>query len=121
MSDGRPSRPLSDPHRRDPRRYRRRTVRVRVDYVSDTGAHRDTATTLGAGGVFVHTDRPLPRGTSLALRFRLPGGDRVHEIQGCVVWCRPASDAAAYAAGMGIRFTNPVAAAVLARDLRNLD
>jgi uncharacterized protein (TIGR02266 family) len=94
---------------------------VNVDYVSETGPHRDTATTLGAGGLFVQTDRPLPRGTCVELRFRLPGRDWVHKIQGRVSWCRPPSESGSYASGMGIQFTDRIATAVLAEDLRGLD
>jgi len=103
------------------RRHRRRTVRVDVDYVSETGSHRDTATTLGAGGLFVQTDSPLPRGSSVELRFQLPGRDWVHEIQGRVSWCRPPSESGPYASGMGIQFTDRIAAALLAQDLLDLD
>ena len=116
-----PSGPATEPLPESRRRYQRRTVRVRVDCVSETGSHRDTATTLGAGGLFVQTDRPLPRGTSVELRFRLPGRDWVHEIQGRVCWCRPPSESGPYASGMGIQFTDRIAAALLAQDLRDLD
>jgi hypothetical protein len=44
---------------RPKRRYRRRTVRVLVEYVSDAGLCVDPATTLGAGGLFIETESPL--------------------------------------------------------------
>jgi uncharacterized protein (TIGR02266 family) len=112
---------VTEPLAESRRRYQRRTVRVHVDYVSETDTRRDTATTLGPGGLFVQTDRPLPRGSSVELRFRLPGRDWVHEIQGRVSWCRPPAESGSYASGMGIQFTDRIAAALLAQDLRDLD
>jgi len=46
------------------RRFRRRTVRVLVEYLSDAGLCRETATTLGAGGLFIESQQPLPKGTA---------------------------------------------------------
>jgi len=112
---------VTEPLPESQRRHRRRTVRVNVDYVSEAGSYRETATTLGAGGLFVQTDRPLPQGTSVELRFRLPGREWVHEIQGRVAWCRPPSESGPYASGMGIQFTDRIAAALLAQDLCDLD
>lgn len=99
------------------RRYRRRTVRVLVEHVSDAGLASDPAITLGAGGMFIETESPLPEGATLKLRFRLAGDDREHEIEGRVVWRHRPSDPGAHAPGMGIEFTDRTAAAKLARDL----
>ena len=60
------------------RRYRRRTVRVLVDYATETGPRCDLATTLGAGGLFIESDDPLAETSTLKLQFSLPGSDRVH-------------------------------------------
>ena len=69
------------------RKHRRRTVRILVDYSSPAGVQCEYATTLGAGGLFIESEEPLPRGTPLKVRFRLPGGEGVHEIDGNVgVW-----------------------------------
>ena len=62
------------------RRFKRRTVRVLVDYAGPEGACFDYATTLGPGGLFIETETPLAAGTPLKVRFRLnaggaPGGD----------------------------------------------
>jgi uncharacterized protein (TIGR02266 family) len=103
------------------RRHRRRTLRVRVEIA--VGARRSTgwATTLGAGGLFVATDTPLPAGAKLAARFQLPGSATVHEIAGRVAWTRPPGAAGSYSAGMGVAFTDRAAAARLARELEKLD
>lgn len=103
------------------RRYRRRTVRVLVEYVSDSGVAADPATTLGAGGVFIETESPLAAGELLKLRFSLPGRETLHEIQGRVVWRRRPCDPGQHAPGMGIEFTDRSAAGQLARELETLD
>lgn len=60
---------------------------------------------LSSGGVFVETDRPLPIGTDLALRFNVPGTGPL-EVMGVVAWTRlPGEEAPP---GMGIRFIEPV-------------
>ena len=53
------------------REFRRITMRVMVDYVADGTPYCEYATTLGAGGMFVRTEEPLARGTTLKVRFRL--------------------------------------------------
>jgi uncharacterized protein (TIGR02266 family) len=106
--------------RRPKRRYRRRTVRVMVEYLSDVGLCSDPATTLGAGGLFIETESPLREGASLKMRFQLPGGSRLHEIEGRVAWRRRPADPGQHAAGMGIEFTDRGAAADLARELETL-
>ena len=103
------------------RRYRRRTVRVLVDYLCSAGLCCDTATTLGAGGLFIETETPLPPGTRLKLAFQLPDGGVRHEIEGEVVWSRRPADAVAGGAGMGIEFSDRVGRARLARELQRLD
>ena len=102
------------------RRYRRRTVRVLVEYLSDAGLCCDTATTLGAGGLFIETDQPLPAGSAIKLAFQLPGSDVRHEIEGTVAWAHRPSGGSVGAAGMGVEFSDRVASARLARELQRL-
>jgi uncharacterized protein (TIGR02266 family) len=97
-------------------------VRVLVDYVSREGVRCEYATTLGEGGVFVETEQPLPVGAPLRLRFRLPGGERLHEVEGRVAWIhvlQPSGDGSR-PPGMGIEFTDSVGAAGVARELTDL-
>jgi uncharacterized protein (TIGR02266 family) len=99
------------------RRFRRRTVRLLVDFVAGARVRCEYATTLGAGGLFIECEEPLPAGTALKVRFRLPGGEQLHEIEGRVAWCQaPAADAT-QAPGMGVEFTDAVAISALAREL----
>lgn len=106
----------------DTRRFRRRTVRILVDYVSDQGVHCDYATTLGAGGLFLESDLPLSRGSVVKMRFRLPESDRLHEIEGRVAWLHSQrqGEGGVQAPGMGIQFTDTTAASRLARELEDL-
>jgi uncharacterized protein (TIGR02266 family) len=103
------------------RRYRRRTVRISVEYLSDTGLHREKATTLGAGGLFIETDSPEAAGSLLKLRFQLSDTGAHHEIEGRVVWSTGVEDGDAGVTGMGIEFLNRTADNTLAGELDNLD
>jgi len=99
------------------RRFRRLTVRLLVDFVAAGGLRCEYATTLGAGGLFIECEQPLPPGTALKVRFRLPGGEPLHEIEGRVCWVQAPSADATRAPGMGVAFTDAVAIATLAREL----
>ena len=106
------------------RRFRRRLVRVLVDFQALGAPRCEYATTLGAGGLFIETEAPLPLGTSLRVRFRLPGGSAMHSIEGRVTWQHRAADARAgevRPGGMGVAFTDAAAAARLARELEALE
>ena len=104
------------------RRYRRRTVRITVEYLSDTGLHCERATTLGAGGLFIETDSPAAAGSLLKLRFQISETGACHEIEGRVVWSKSVGNAAAAGAtGMGIEFLDRAAATAVAVELENLD
>jgi len=109
--------------RRRHRRFRRQLVRVLVDYTAAGAPHCEYATTLGAGGLFIETDAPLPPGTPLRVRFRLPGGASLHSIDGRVTWQHRGEEARAGDArpsGMGVEFTDASAAAQLAQELERL-
>lgn len=102
------------------RRFRRRTLRVRVEYQVRGEIRIEWATTLGAGGMFIETAKPPPVGTRFRLRFRLPNGTTEHELEARVAWAMgPAADAASPAPspGMGIAFVDGAATAALAHEL----
>jgi uncharacterized protein (TIGR02266 family) len=109
--------------RRRHRRFRRQLVRVLVDYTAGGAPHCEYATTLGAGGLFIETDAPLDPGSQLRVRFRLPGGAALHSIDGRVTWQHRLADARAgdsRPSGMGVEFTDALAASALARELERL-
>ncbi len=68
----------------------------------------------------METERPLFEGARLKLRFRLPGAERAHEIEGRVVWVRTPAESGPHAPGMGVEFTDRAAAASLAHELETL-
>ncbi len=104
------------------RRHRRQTVRILVDYQHAGGVSCDYATTLGAGGLFMECEDPLPKGTVVKLRFRLPHSEDLHELEGRVSWLRDGiTGDRTLAPGMGIQFTDPAATGPLARELDHLD
>jgi type IV pilus assembly protein PilZ len=108
--------------RRRQRRFRRRKVRVLVDFQDGTGIQYEYATTLCAGGLFIETEEPVEIGTPLKVRFRLPECDGVHEIEARVAWHQRITPGAptTRTPGMGIEFLDAAAAASLARDLEGL-
>ena len=108
------------PQPRRQRRFRRRLVRVLVDFQADGAPRCEYATTLGAGGAFIETEQPLAPGTLLRVRFRLPGGSLLHAIESRVNWQHRLEDAHAgdlRPTGMGVAFTDAAAAAQLASEL----
>ena len=109
-----------DQRLRHSRRYRRRTLRVMVEYSSPTGLHRDPATTLGAGGLFIETESPLRENSPIKLRFQLSSSAIPHEIEGRVVWRTDGRSDGSTTPGMGIEFTDRGASKQLARELEHL-
>jgi uncharacterized protein (TIGR02266 family) len=93
------------------------TVRIRAVYEHAGAVREATATTLGAGGLFVATDDPPPPGSALRIRFRVPGGAREHDLAARVVWTHRPGDPGSQSHGMGLAFTSPAACAALAAEL----
>jgi Tfp pilus assembly protein PilZ len=110
----------SEPH--PERRHRRRTVRIVTEYESAGARRAELATTLGGGGLFIETVAPLPCNSSIEVCFRLAAGAAPHRIPGRVVFRHlPASSGGiGRTTGMGIEFTDPAAAARVARELEGL-
>ena len=104
------------------RKHRRTTVRILVDYHARGGIHCDYATTLGAGGMFLQTELDMARGEIVKLRFRVPGGEELHELEAKVTWChesRREADGTMRTPGVGLQFTDPSLTAPLARELED--
>lgn len=104
------------------RKHRRMTVRILVDYQAKGGIHCDYATTLGAGGMFLETDLALARGDIVKVRFRIPGGELLHELEARVTWyhaTREESDGSMRTPGVGLQFTDQTLTAPLARELED--
>ena len=88
--------------------------------INSTVLTRTLAKCLGVKGVLLR--HGLIDGALLKLRFRLPGGEELHELEARVKWSRSAAKGApAHAPGMGIQFTDCAATATLARELDRLE
>jgi uncharacterized protein (TIGR02266 family) len=96
------------------RRYPRLTLRVEVVIEAAGAAIAATATTLGAGGLFVATPAPLAVHTPVLVRFHLPGDDAEFCLRAHVAWIR---SGATGTAGMGVAFDSADARAGLAARL----
>jgi Tfp pilus assembly protein PilZ len=96
------------------RRYPRLTLRVEVELDTPSGRVAATATTLGAGGLFVATPAPLAAHVPLVVRFHLPGDDTQLCLRAHVAWSRPAPSGTT---GMGLAFDDAGARADLAARL----
>jgi uncharacterized protein (TIGR02266 family) len=69
----------------------------------------DYSTDLSEGGVLIQTPEPLPVGTRVDIKFRLPGGIKLIETKGEVVWShKKISDETSLdlVPGMGVKFLN---------------
>ena len=94
-----------------------------VELRTPDDGYRATATTLGAGGLFVEMANPLIEGTSLNLRCKLPDGDEYFTLLGRVVWSTPPATNAGSGGssqgspGIGIEFTDKVMVSKIARRL----
>jgi Tfp pilus assembly protein PilZ len=76
-----------------------------------------TATTLGAGGLFVVTSAPLRIHEPISVRFRLPGDDTELCLPGRVAWTTRVPGAGFGTAGIGVAFDDAGARADLAAHL----
>jgi Tfp pilus assembly protein PilZ len=106
------------------RRFRRLTVRLDVSWLSEATDDINTAvaTTLGAGGLFVPSEHPLPARTPIRVRFQLPGSGSTHDLRAQVVWANDADTPGVPASGrgMGIAFRNKPAQMELAKALERI-
>lgn len=96
------------------RRYPRLTLRVEVVLDTASGRVAATATTLGAGGLFVATPAPLAVHAPLVVRFHLPGDDTELCLRAHVAWNRLAESGSA---GIGVAFDDADARTDLAARL----
>ena len=104
------------------RKHRRMTVRILVDYQAQGGIYCDYATTLGAGGMFLETDLAMTRGDLVKVRFRIPGGEALHELEAQVTWGHGAKiepKQQLHTPGVGLQFSDRSATTTLERELED--
>lgn len=91
----------------DARSSRRIPIDMLVDY--QAGGHYlfDYCRDLGAGGIFIETKTPLPKGSSVSLQFTLPDSRQVLKTHGTVIWVQEAiRERSDLRPGMGVQFTS---------------
>ena len=82
-------------------------IQLLVDYKSDGHYLFDFCKDLGAGGVFIQTDNPLPQGSDVDLTFTIPDSKETLITKGQVIWVQKSvPDREDLAAGMGVQFSN---------------
>lgn len=85
-------------HRRADRRYERR---VAIDVTHDTASFSGLTRNISLGGVFIDTDRALPFGAKVTLKFRIPTQSEPVEVDGQVRWVEMDEG---QVRGIGVRF-----------------
>lgn len=89
------------------RRVPRAALALQVTYRAPDVRERVTVTRdVGAGGMFIETATPLPRGKEIEVEFALPDPpfDRVR-AKGRVAWTQAAAERLVFPPGMGLQFT----------------
>lgn len=86
------------------RRHRRYPVNLRFAFSSDRTAGQAFSRVISYGGAFLKTDVPIPRGTRLKIRFRLPGDDVEIHCSGTVRSTSGWIDAHDHTPGFGVEF-----------------
>jgi uncharacterized protein (TIGR02266 family) len=85
------------------RRQPRVPLQLEVEYRTSGNFLVAYSRNLSKGGVFLQSDTPMPVGTPLSVRLRVPGVIELIEVDAVVAWVRPPGSSAGLS-GMGIEF-----------------
>ncbi len=94
---------MNDYDGQDRREHRRYPVTLKICYSALDTFFYDYAINISQGGVFIRTDKPLPVGSPVHLKFSIPGTEREIESEGQVMRVIK-SGHNPEPPGMGIRF-----------------
>jgi type IV pilus assembly protein PilZ len=84
---------------------RRVPIQLLVDYKSGGNYLFDFCKDLGAGGVFIQTDKPLPAGSPIDLTFTIPDSKETLITKGTVIWVQgEVQERSDLTPGMGVQF-----------------
>lgn len=84
---------------------RRVPIQLLVDYKAEGNYLFDFCKDLGAGGVFIQTNKPLPTGSMIDLTFTIPDSKETLITKGKVIWVQnPVPDRKDLTPGMGVQF-----------------
>ena len=100
--------PASSKNPADLREGLRVPVQLLVDYRGSNGNYLfDFCKDLGAGGVFIKTDKPMELGSKLDLTFTLPDSKETLRTKGEVIWVQPPIQGRQdLTPGMGVQFAH---------------
>jgi type IV pilus assembly protein PilZ len=94
------------PDGRERRSYERVPVDWSVDYQSGDTFLFSYITNISAMGIFVYSEKPLPVGSEITLKFA-PPGETPLELRGEVTWVNPFREGGENLnPGMGVRFVD---------------
>ncbi len=82
----------------------RTATEIRVEYRTVGSFLSDYALNLSKGGMFIHSENPLPVGASVRLVFHLPGLPFMFDLSGRVRWVQAEALDEEHPCGMGVEF-----------------
>jgi len=89
------------------RAYKRFSKILEVKYSSVKGLISDWTMNISKGGMFISTRNPLPEGTNLTLKLKVPESEEEITLEGEVVWkVKPEESGGTLIPGMGLKFKN---------------
>ena len=88
------------------RRFARAPVSLEVQYRTKGSFLVSYSLNLSKGGLFLETDDLLPVGTTLTVRFSIPGSAAPIETLARVMWVRRSSSDEGLPPGLGLQFDN---------------
>ena len=74
------------------RRHIRYPLSIEVTYQYGVESFSEYTLNLSPGGLFIRTDRPLKRGSTITLDFTIPSIDHHFSMNGRVAWIRNQGD-----------------------------
>ena len=87
------------------RKDHRIPIQLLVDYKAKGNFLFDFCYNLGSGGVFIQTEKPLPKGSELELVFTLPDSKQTLRAKGLVMWAQQyLPEMKQVTPGMGVQF-----------------
>ncbi|MBI5885229.1 MAG: response regulator [Deltaproteobacteria bacterium] len=91
-------------------------VSIPADYAANDGAHDGFILNISAKGVYLTTEAPLVKGTTIRMRFALPGTDETLAVDGVVRWTTAEKRRTTRFCGGGVMFT-----AIAAKDMNRIE
>jgi uncharacterized protein (TIGR02266 family) len=89
------------------RTHKRFLKTLEVRYSSVKGLISDWTMNISKGGMFISTRDPLPEGTTLTLKLKVPESKEEITLEGEVVWrVKPDESKGTLIPGMGLKFKN---------------